>query len=895
MNSPSSTSSAKLETSSLYRLTGTNLYSGLDTDSIVKALVSNTQSKIDKQGQLEQIAEWKRDLYRDVTSDMQKFRDTYFSYTSDTNLLSSTFFETADIGSSSDVVSATGDVDSALNLVINNISQIASKAVYNSNQQVSNEAIISGKIQDSWTQSTVGGNSMIVNYNGTDYTLTLSNSVKLDSEKMAADPTTELNKIVDGLNDAVSGNSSLKGKLSFSLDNNNKINLTATDTDAASVSISPYMTRTDKDTGPAFLKALGLTGTTQTTNGSGQIVLTGNDALDTNVSTSGLFNKTVSSSSYLKLNGYTVKLGKDVALTGDLSTDLDNISKALQSQINANSNLSGVTVKSDGNALTFTGATVSGGSQNLMKGLNLTAGSSTGTAVTDEAALEKSYFGDVLAGNTLIFKLDGVSKTVTFNASDESKYSASTGNATDDVTQLVSYLQGKLTNLFGTDSNTGKAKVQIVKTDDGGIQFTTGDKTSVLAVTSSDSSNVLNECGALRIGYGETNRAETTKTLDQLANEFHQTLQPSTKYTISINGKELSFTGDTTLDDVINQINDDADTGVTVSYSKTTDSFTMKANDSGSQGKVEFSDVSGTLAATLFGTYDSSKQIDGTDLTMNVTINGKTTDITRSTNTTTLDGVNLTVTGTTDTPATFSSTGNVDDLVTKITDFVNDYNKIIDKVNTLTSESQERNRNGSVKYYPLTDDEKTGMTDDEIKKWDEEAKKGLLQNDNSLNGILNDLHTAMTDAVKSSGLSLSQLGISTQAYDTTSGGQLVVKTDQLRDTLQKNPDAVTKLFTDEDGISSSVKDALNKYVGTFGGDGVLLHLAGTDSSANDTSQLTTQIKEYQSTITDLKSQLETEEDRYWSKFTAMEQALSVLVSQSDSLTSMFSGGNSSSS
>ena len=294
MNSSSSTSSAKLETSSLYRLTGTNLYSGLDTDSIIKALVSNTQSKIDKQGQLEQIAEWRRDLYRGVTTDMQKFRDTYFSYTSDTNLLSSTFFETAKIDSSSDVVSATGDVDSASTLVINNISQIASKAIYNSDQQVSNETITSGKIQDSWTQSTVGGKSMVVSYNGTNYTLTLSNSVKLDSEKMSADPTTELNKIVDGLNNSVSGNRSLKDKIKFSLDNNNKIVLTATSTDATSVSISPYLTSTDETTGPAFLEALGLTGTTQTANGSGQIVLTGNNALDTNVSTSGLFNKTVS-------------------------------------------------------------------------------------------------------------------------------------------------------------------------------------------------------------------------------------------------------------------------------------------------------------------------------------------------------------------------------------------------------------------------------------------------------------------------------------------------------------------------------------------------------------------------------------------------------------------------
>jgi flagellar hook-associated protein 2 len=58
--------------------------------------------------------------------------------------------------------------------------------------------------------------------------------------------------------------------------------------------------------------------------------------------------------------------------------------------------------------------------------------------------------------------------------------------------------------------------------------------------------------------------------------------------------------------------------------------------------------------------------------------------------------------------------------------------------------------------------------------------------------------------------------------------------------------------------------------------------------ANDTSELTLQIKQYSDIISDLKDQLETEENRYWNKFTAMEQALSVLTSQSNYLMSMFS-------
>lgn len=235
----------------------------------------------------------------------------------------------------------------------------------------------------------------------------------------------------------------------------------------------------------------------------------------------------------------------------------------------------------------------------------------------------------------------------------------------------------------------------------------------------------------------------------------------------------------------------------------------------------------------------------------------------------------------------------MDDLSSKIVDFVNAYNKIVDQVNTLTSQSPERTSSHKVKYQPLTDDQKDDMTSDEIDKWNTEAKKGLLQNDSTLNGILDDLREAMMNGVESSGLTLSQLGISTQSMDYTSGGQLTVDTDTLKEKLQSDPDAVMKLFTDEDGVSQRVKSALDKYVGTFGGNGILLQLAGKDSQANDTSQLTTQITQYQSVISDLKDQMQTQEDRYWTKFTAMEQSLATLTAQSNYLTSMFDSSSSS--
>ena len=54
------------------------LVSGMDTDSMVKEMLSGTQSKIDAQKQLKQQIEWKQEMYREVISGINTFRDKYF-------------------------------------------------------------------------------------------------------------------------------------------------------------------------------------------------------------------------------------------------------------------------------------------------------------------------------------------------------------------------------------------------------------------------------------------------------------------------------------------------------------------------------------------------------------------------------------------------------------------------------------------------------------------------------------------------------------------------------------------------------------------------------------------------------------------------------------------------
>jgi flagellar hook-associated protein 2 len=58
------------------RLTG--MATGMDTDTTVKQMMAAYQSKVDKMKQDKQTVSWKQDLYRDILSDVNTFKSSYF-------------------------------------------------------------------------------------------------------------------------------------------------------------------------------------------------------------------------------------------------------------------------------------------------------------------------------------------------------------------------------------------------------------------------------------------------------------------------------------------------------------------------------------------------------------------------------------------------------------------------------------------------------------------------------------------------------------------------------------------------------------------------------------------------------------------------------------------------
>ncbi|WP_270562923.1 flagellar filament capping protein FliD [Clostridium beijerinckii] len=82
----SSTNSSSTSSKNLLRISG--MASGIDTDSVVKSMVSNYQAKIDKANQAKQILQWKQDAYRDIIKGVKGLQE-YFNPTSDKYILGS--------------------------------------------------------------------------------------------------------------------------------------------------------------------------------------------------------------------------------------------------------------------------------------------------------------------------------------------------------------------------------------------------------------------------------------------------------------------------------------------------------------------------------------------------------------------------------------------------------------------------------------------------------------------------------------------------------------------------------------------------------------------------------------------------------------------------------------
>ncbi len=367
-------------------------------------------------------------------------------------------------------------------------------------------------------------------------------------------------------------------------------------------------------------------------------------------------------------------------------------------------------------------------------------------------------------------------------------------------------------------------------------------------------------------------------------------------YKLNINGTEISLDKKSTISSMMSAVNKSA-AGVTMTYSSLTNSFTLESKELGGAGKVEVGDTS--LGRSL-GLVDDNGTVGASEGQNAIfEINGQ--EVYLNDNTYTLDGNtftfndNMTI-GETYTVNIAKDSTTVKDALKK---FVESYNKLIDDVYGYIGKSPAKDDDGNT-YEPLTDAEKEEMSEDEITKWEEKAKQGVLYNDSTVSTVMSQMRSALYTSVTlddGSKFGIYNLGIKTSS-EWSEHGKLQIDENAFDKAFENNEDAIIKLFTDSDtGMMkklNSVIDGAVKSSGAANTRGTLVRKAGkADSSVTTDSTIYKEMVKMQDRLKELQDRYDTKEEYWWKVFTNMETAMADLNSQTSYISSYLGTGTSS--
>ncbi len=542
-------------------------------------------------------------------------------------------------------------------------------------------------------------------------------------------------------------------------------------------------------------------------------------------------------------------------------------------------------INNDGKFEITGGGVLSAASKEFLSVLKMNvAGKDNEGKIGDEIVETELYriATDVLGSDNqyITFEYNGVLKQIKLNS------------GITDSGKLADHLQTELDKAFGS------GKITVDKTTEAGkITFKATGDNNILGVSSI--SKHLSMLTGLQ--SGDYNRINKNIAIDSTRSSGLKTslttgtainAKGEAVYKIDVNGKEILIAKGTSLNDIIKKINAESD--VNISYSSTTDTFSAVSKETGAHKKVSITDLDGgNLATALFGTAGTDYIAkNGTDTELTYKLNGIPTTITRSSANISVEEINIELNEKAkdidfSKPITFDVTNNSDEIVEKVKKFIDEYNEIINLIGTKTKEKPSRS------YLPLTPEQQDDMKEDEIKNWNEEAKKGSLYGDRNMNNLLGSLKRVMASFTDVRTISLASIGISSASMDTS--GKLVFDEKKFKEKLLENPDEIAKLFTGtstngENGVSGiavQLKKILVKNVGEYGNTGVLIEEAGLPGGMTaDQNFISKKMKEYDDKMATLKKSLEAERTRYWKQFAALEDGLNKLNAQSSWLTDM---------
>lgn len=907
------------------------LMSGMDTESMIEGLVQSYQQKIQGLQQNRTVLEWQQSAYQSISDKLVEFSRKYMSYTSNTNLLSSSFFNSAFItstgGKYADLVTATGKSDS--NILLNAVSQLATTARYASSGKGLDSSISSadGKITVNGGKFELDKPYSSSNMDGS-LTLTYGNqNIKLTFGK------DEVFKTEDGKFDTEAFQKAIEEKLedvNIQTSDCTKPASTLIDVKVDEFGTVTFSDKSDKNTKVYMSQASGnfkdfvknYDSTISSKSGSFDLDVLSNEPFTTMENLEYLSGKTLN----VTLDGKTKTITMptyevDEKLTyADIDKKRQDWVKQLQTEIDNAFGSGKITMDYQNSKLSF-------------------SVSETSTfSITSSDSAVNTIMG---LGDTGLTSYLNTQKTLAdlFEIGDDNTLRGLTGSPAKAVGEVKQKLDSNGNPVLDKDGN---------------------------AIYVDEEGNTVAEFIEGWCQVDENNRAIY-------------------EYDLTINGKKIgSFSKDTELNTILTAINN-SDAGVNASYSKVTGEFVLTAKDSGSGGRVE---LGGDLAGVLFspsmedlnwvskddGAQNLSFEVNGQkisvdvtsdtslaaiessireqlkdgitmtatekgyvfkdkdghtipstadpdslgntflnhtstnfeagkDAEVSVTINGKNMTLVRSSNSFEIDGMTITVNGTFNVndpdgakndPVTFTSKSDTDTIVDAIKTMVEDYNAIMSEVKKAYSDMPLTKSDGS-KYEPLTDADMEDMSDSAIEKYEEKAKTGILFMDSDLSALYGELRNAISSG--SNAAALRSIGIDTEYSDGLT--TLTLDETALRQALEEDPDKVKDIFTQSkeygaatDGLMTTLQNITDKYAATTGASkGILIEKAGSKYSPTSALQneLLDKMNDIDDEISTWQDKMSDKVDYYTNKFTQLEMLINEMNSQSSALSGLLGG------
>ena len=334
---------------------------------------------------------------------------------------------------------------------------------------------------------------------------------------------------------------------------------------------------------------------------------------------------------------------------------------------------------------------------------------------------------------------------------------------------------------------------------------------------------------------------------------FDTTLTSTTSGSFKINGITITYNTSTdTFDNVISRINSST-ANVNAFYDSSLDKVIIKSKGTGSTDSITLSDVSGNLLSTLKLT--GATQTNGTDALFTINSTATADQITKSTNSFTINGItytlkNTNVTSYTDTTyTTVTVKQDTSTIQSKVTGF-------LDKFNAVTEYIKDKSNVNTI------------------------AKaRGPLAGNTTFTSLRSRLFQKLSEQI--TGLTagnpdyLNEIGITVSSSLKAS----LSDTNKFNSAITSNPKAVEDLFNSTNGVAKKIETLLKPFVESTS--------SSRSSIIDETkSVISNQITNIDARIANMEKRLALKENQYRQQLYKMQDLLNSVVLQGNQITSL---------